>query len=248
VETAPTGSDQTDSNQQRYHFGDNRVLVVDDNEMNRSLVRDMLEPAGLHALEAGDGLQALNMAQESPPEAVIMDIRMPVMDGFACRARMLETPALAHIPVIALTASVMPGDAHRIRDAGFNGFLEKPVSRQDLLGELARFLQHEVDPVDSGIAEDYTLTTGTEASESQRRQLAEELHQTFDDTWQATRGSGDPEQLTVFAQGLIDWGRSRQVSEVVAYGQKLLTDIDAFDLDSVHAGLEDYPQLLNGNA
>lgn len=244
VATAPAGSARTADQQQHYRFAGSLVLVVDDNEMNRSLVRDMLEPAGLQVLEASDGLQALTTAQEEAPDAVLMDIRMPVMDGFACRARMLETPELAHIPVIALTASVMPGDAHRIHDTGFDGFLEKPVSRQDLLGELARFLPHDVDAADTDVAEDYTFSPTPVTSESQRRQLAAELHQTFDDQWEATRGSGDPEQLMVFAEAVLDWGHSKQVQEVVAYARQLVKNIDAFDLDNIQAGLEEYPQLL----
>jgi len=126
-----------------YRFREARVLIVDDNPVNRQLVRDVLEPEGLLVDEAEDGAKALQLARDWHPDLVLMDIRMPVMDGFEALAVFMEDPDLARIPLVALTASVMTTEAARIREAGFHGYLRKPVSRQDLLAELAHYLDYE---------------------------------------------------------------------------------------------------------
>ncbi len=246
VATSSAGPESSRDEAVVYRFDNGLVLVVDDNQINRQLVRDMLEPVGLRVIEASDGAQALNVANECLPDVVLMDIRMPVMDGFSCRKAMHEDDNLAAIPVVALTASVMPGDASRIDEARFDGFLQKPVSRQVLLGELARFMIHETDQTDDEAEGDDARPELQVVTNSYLRlQLAEELKQTFTDDWQATRGSGDPEQLSLFAGQLVEWGRDRGLLEIVEYGRELQEEIDAFDLDSVHARLELFPELLN---
>lgn len=244
VETSSAGPDSQPDDAPVLRFQAGRVLVVDDNRINRHLVRDMLEPAGLVVLEASDGGEALSRARSERPDLVLMDIRMPVMDGFTCRTAMHQDPALADIPVVALTASVMPGDAGRIRETGFDGFLQKPVSRQVLLEELARFLDHERDDVaaDDDGSDSEPPPPVTDAAE--RRLLRDRMDEAFRQHWGEVRGSGDPEQLRVFASDLRTWAKQERVPEVIRYAETLLEDIEAFDLDGVHERLEQYPELL----
>ncbi len=244
VETSSAGPESQGEGGPGFTFAGGQVLVVDDNQINRQLVRDMLEPVGLKVIDAADGAQALGVARECQPDAVLMDIRMPVMDGFACRKAMHDDEALAHIPVIALTASVMPGDASRIEDAGFDGFLQKPVSRHVLMQELARFLDHELNLEEEELDEDDEPVLYTITNRYQRRRLAKDLQANFAEDWEGMRGSGDPEQLAEFAQRLVEWGKRYRVLEVVEYGRELLGDIESFDLDSVHDRLEAFPELL----
>ncbi|ROT94612.1 response regulator [Marinobacter sp. R17] len=247
VETSTTGPESQSEDNPGFVFRDDLVLVVDDNRINRQLVRDMLEPAGLKVIEAEDGGQALSVARECQPGAVLMDIRMPVMDGFTCRRTMHEDEALAHIPVIALTASVMPGDASRIEDAGFDGFLQKPVSRYVLMQELARFLDHDFEAVDGDAeagADREEVVLRPVTNPYQRRRLSRDLQAQFASDWEGMRGSGDPEQLATFAQQVIEWGKRYGALDIVEYGRDLLADVDAFDLDSVHDRLEAFPDLL----
>lgn len=247
VETSSASPETQSEDNPGFVFDGDVVLVVDDNQINRQLVRDMLEPAGLKLIEAEDGGQALTVARECQPDAVLMDIRMPVMDGFSCRRAMHEDEALAHIPVIALTASVMPGDASRIQEAGFDGFLQKPVSRFVLMRELARFLDHQFEEAADHDHADEEPVLESVTNRYQRRRLARDLQQQFAADWEGMRGSGDPEQLAEFANNLVSWGKRYRVLEVVEYGRELLTDIDAFDLDSVHDRLEAFPDLLTAD-
>ena len=117
-----------------------RVLVVDDIELNRALLVDMLAPLGFETVEAEDGRQALELAQTHPPDLILMDRRMPVMDGLEAIQQLRQIPELAETPVISISASVSERDRAEIMAAGYNAFLPKPVSWPDLAAQLEAHL------------------------------------------------------------------------------------------------------------
>src|SRR5919198_2798590 len=104
------------------------VLIVDDNEKNVKLARDVLRFAGFRTLEAGTGEEGLSLAAEHLPDVILMDIRLPDMEGTAAVRRLKDEPATAGIPVVALTSFAMKGDRERFLAEGFDGYLEKPIS------------------------------------------------------------------------------------------------------------------------
>ncbi len=108
------------------------VLIVEDHPRNLKLVRDVLEHAGYRTLEAGDGEAAIRLAVEHAPDAVLMDIQLPGIDGVETLRRLRADPATAATPVAALTAFAMEDDRRRLEAAGFDGYLEKPISVRDL--------------------------------------------------------------------------------------------------------------------
>ncbi len=108
------------------------VLIVDDKELNRLVLKEMLEGAGFLAMEAENGRVAAERAAEFKPALIFMDIKMPVMDGFEAMRKIRENPETARIPVFALTASAFVNDEKRILESGFNGFLAKPFKRSAL--------------------------------------------------------------------------------------------------------------------
>jgi two-component system, cell cycle response regulator DivK len=103
------------------------VLVVEDNEKNMKLVRDVLAAKGFTILEATTGAQAVQLAREYAPEVVLMDIRLPDIDGVEVLRRLRADERTASITVLALTAQAMEGDRERFQAAGFDGYLAKPV-------------------------------------------------------------------------------------------------------------------------
>jgi two-component system cell cycle response regulator DivK len=115
-----------------------KVLVADDEEMNRELLRAMLERIGHDVEEAVDGWEAVERASAAAPAAVLMDIRMPRLDGFAALAWLRSNAATSSIPVIAVTAFAMDGERERIEAAGFDGYVSKPVDIDRLKVALAR--------------------------------------------------------------------------------------------------------------
>ncbi len=117
-----------------------RILVVEDNRPNIELVDYLLRAHGYTSLLARDGRQGIQIARAQRPDLILLDIRMPEMDGFAVIAAIRGDPALHTIPTIAVTASVMTGDRRRIAAAGFDGYLRKPIEPETFIGEIERFL------------------------------------------------------------------------------------------------------------
>jgi two-component system, cell cycle response regulator DivK len=109
------------------------VLVVEDNEKNMKLVRDVLQATGYSTLEANTGEQAVELAVAQSPALVLMDVQLPGIDGLEALARLRADERTASIPVIALTAQAMHGDRERLLGAGFDGYLSKPVDIAELL-------------------------------------------------------------------------------------------------------------------
>ena len=104
-----------------------QVLVVEDNEKNMKLFRDVLQASGYRLLEATTGEQAMELAAEQQPNLVLMDIQLPDIDGVDALGRLRADARTASIPVVALTAQAMHGDRERFLDAGFDAYISKPV-------------------------------------------------------------------------------------------------------------------------
>ena len=119
---------------------DYRILVVEDNERNLKLVRDILLFAGYDVVEARSGEQGVALAKECFPDLVLMDIQLPHMDGTEALHRLRESPETRKVPVVALTALAMREDREQALRAGFDGYLEKPISVRDLPGQIRHFL------------------------------------------------------------------------------------------------------------
>ena len=104
------------------------ILIVDDNEQNRKLARDVLRFAGFRTIEADSGTAGVALAIEQLPDLVLMDIRMPDLSGIDARRMLKDDARTAEIPVVALTSSTMKGDRERFLAEGFDGYIEKPIA------------------------------------------------------------------------------------------------------------------------
>lgn len=117
------------------------ILYVEDNVDNRTLVRRILIAEGYNLLEAVNATQALEILKNTKPNLILMDINMPDMDGYSLTAKIKDTPDLASIPIIALTANVMRGDRERSLEAGCDGYIQKPIDIDLLSEQIERFLR-----------------------------------------------------------------------------------------------------------
>jgi CheY-like chemotaxis protein len=116
----------------------NTVLIAEDNATNRELLRELLEMRGYAVVEACNGQEALDMVEQTRPDILLLDLGMPVLDGFAVVRRIRENPRLAMLPVLAVTAYAMQGDREKVLNSGFDGYLAKPINARALEGELDR--------------------------------------------------------------------------------------------------------------
>ena len=109
-----------------------RILVVEDNERNRILLRDVLRYHGYKVIEAENGAGAVKLAKEDMPDLIFLDIQMPVMDGFKALKILKDMPETKNIKVIALTSFAMAGDREKIMQAGFDHYISKPIDTRKL--------------------------------------------------------------------------------------------------------------------
>jgi two-component system, cell cycle response regulator DivK len=116
------------------------VLIVDDNEKNVKLARDVLRFAGFDTLEAASGEEGLSLAAANLPDVILLDIRLPDMDGTVALRRLKDDTRTAGIPVLAVTSFAMKGDRERFLAEGFDGYLEKPISVAAFPDEVRRFV------------------------------------------------------------------------------------------------------------
>src|SRR5512143_83847 len=125
-----------------------QILVVEDNEKNKKLLRDVLRATGYRTLEASTGDEALTLATEYRPALVLMDVRLPDMDGVEALNRLRMDERTGSIPVIAVTAQAMKGDRERFKEAGFDGYLSKPIDIDALLATVEQHCRGREQPPD----------------------------------------------------------------------------------------------------
>jgi two-component system cell cycle response regulator DivK len=117
-----------------------RILMVEDTEDNRQIIRDLMESVGYDLIEAEDGAAGVAMATEHRPDLILMDIQLPVMDGYEASRRIKANPELRHIPIIAVTSYALAGDETKTKAAGCDGYVAKPFSPRQLLAKMNEFL------------------------------------------------------------------------------------------------------------
>jgi CheY-like chemotaxis protein len=117
------------------------ILIIEDNEKNRKLCRDVLEVKGYRTIESETAEEGTKLAAEKSPALILMDIQLPGMDGITAMKQLKADPATTSIPIIAITASAMTNNRQAMLAEGFDGYQTKPISLKDFLSEVERVLQ-----------------------------------------------------------------------------------------------------------
>jgi two-component system cell cycle response regulator DivK len=117
------------------------ILIVEDDPKNLKLIRDLLQIRGYTTLEATDGKQGVDMARAKMPDLILMDIQMPVMDGFEAISILKADPVTKSIPIIALTAFAMQGDREKCMEAGCNDYITKPLDTRAFVTKVKEYLE-----------------------------------------------------------------------------------------------------------
>jgi two-component system, cell cycle response regulator DivK len=123
------------------------ILIVEDNDLNLKLFRDLLGANGYHTVETKEGYEAINLAKTLRPDLILMDIQLPEISGLEVTKRIKADKDIAHIPIIAVTAFAMRNDEEKILHAGCQAYVSKPISIVDFLASVRQFLDH--DPTDT---------------------------------------------------------------------------------------------------
>ena len=117
-----------------------RILIIEDQEDNRAIMRDLLTGAGFELIEAADGEEGVKLARSERPDLILMDIQLPVIDGYEATRRIKAIAELKSIPIIAVTSYALSGDEAKTREAGCDGYVAKPFSPRHLLAKVREFL------------------------------------------------------------------------------------------------------------
>ena len=237
------------------------LLIVDDIESNRILLRESLRPHGLQTIEAVDGRQSIDMAREYSPDLILMDLRMPVMDGYEAINILKADSVLKDIPVIVLTASAMKEEQEKIDNLNCEGYLRKPIEKNKLLRELVKYLAYTGDKVESGkgvteAGEDKTTgavktTSGKKAdgglTYGQRKKLPELINlmegNLKDDHIKVTE-SFIMDDIKDFAARIEKLGKKYNIRPVRQWADKITSQAESFDMENLPASLNYFQELI----
>ena len=221
-----------------------QVLVVDDIESNRDLIKEYLPQVNLEVISAEDGQTALLFAKKYHPALILMDLRMPEMNGYETTKRLKDNPSTADIPVIALTASATVDEKAKTKAHGFDAYLSKPINIPELLSELSRYLKYTQKSVadSSQVAEiDNTLHPAKIADmKGLRKKLKQEVMPICEE---ATVTTG-MEIVAKLAEKIIELGNEYHILVFNRYGEALLESTQLFDIAYIKKALKEFPDFI----
>jgi signal transduction histidine kinase/ligand-binding sensor domain-containing protein/DNA-binding response OmpR family regulator len=232
-------------------FAPSTILVADDVALNRQLVAGYFEGTGHKLITATNGREAIEQAEKHRPDVILMDMRMPEIDGYEATKRLKANPALKDIPVIAVTASSFREEEARARRA-CDGFIRKPFNRAELLAELKHFLKPatkagalpstvqvilQPDGIDNEVPDDMR---------SKWPELTALLREQESKVWPELSQTLEVASIEMFASWLRDLGNTYQASAVRRYGEELLEQAQHFNLEKLPQTLERFPQVIAG--
>ena len=215
-----------------------QILVVDDNPVNRELVRGFFEHTHHSLREAADGREALALMLEKRPDVVLMDIRMPVMDGRTALRALRDYKELDLLPVIAVTASSMAGEEGALRET-FDGYVRKPFTRAQLYRELSLFIPKKPLGAPSASPEvDFTSAASWKPLVCKLRDLETSI-------WPSVRDGMVLSEVVAFTQRLLKLARDYECAPLETYASDLASQCESFSLGVLEKSVESFPELIS---
>lgn len=227
-------------------FENGNILVVDDVLLNINTIENFLEHTNISVLSAENGEIALEILNHTEPDLILLDIRMPGIDGYEVAKRIKRNTKKKHIPIVAFTASVLSSE--KIEKSGnFDGFLYKPVNRNELFFELARFLQHEKGEKEREI-ETISLVQLTKLPEALINILPEiehKLEKEFLPYWENIKDQFVLFRIEDFANKLKDFASLYKFQFLERYADKIKEELEVVDLEALSDTLSRFPKILD---
>ncbi len=238
---------EDNENYDAIRFRGGRLLVADDNENNRNLINEYLSDSSLDLIFAKNGTEVVNLADLYSPDLILMDLKMPEMDGFEAFNVIKANESNESLPIVALTALAMKSDVKRIMDSGFNGFVSKPIRKETLIKELMRFFEYdriETEEPRTGDAErsdqgsmdaipDGMLESAIQKLENEFRPMVNDVKETL--------MIGQIKELAV---SIAAFGKEISSGSVEKFGNKLASQCDGLMLNDIIVSLDEFEQLI----
>ncbi|MBN2236805.1 MAG: response regulator [Bacteroidales bacterium] len=230
---------------QQLHFKNSKLLVVDDSALNRSLIVELFRDSKVQVIEAGNGQEAIDIIREQMPDLVLMDIRMPVLNGFDAVKIIRSEVGIKNIPVFALTASISEEYQGRYAKAGFNHVLLKPLEMGILIQELTKYLPFEkVDPQKEIQPEiPIEIDEGSELTESNLKMAIIDLQEIIP-KYELIKQQKFINEILLFAKQVGKIGEEYNSSILHKYASDLIKHTENFDTEKMEKVLNQFPQLV----
>ncbi len=224
------------------------LLIVDDIAVNRQLVLFSLKEFPFTFIETDNGLTAVEKAMEQRPDMILMDIKMPGLDGYGAIERIKTHPKLADIPIIAITAAGMTEDIKKITSAGFNDYLIRPFTRKKLILSLSSYLAHDY----PNHMPSLTTTAGSAPDPLIKalnpwqcpENIAGQLYAELKDKWVEIKRKRRIPDIKAFAQTIEHLGDANNLNVLSSYGKQLGEFVTTFDVDKINQTLLQYQQMI----
>ena len=224
----------------QYNFREATILIVDDIQNNRELVEQNFKDTKIKTISAQNGKIATEIVQTKKINLVLMDIRMPVMDGYeAAKIIKKMNPAM---PIVALTASVMEDEFERVKSGNFNGYLRKPVLKANLFKELSKYLSYDIEEQKIEVAKIVELSTKTKSNlEFILKRLNGEIYAQHE----KADKSNNINDAKIFATTLLVLSNEYEIEHLKTYSQELLSTIEVFNIMGLKKLLGEYHQNIS---
>ncbi len=219
------------------------ILIADDVENNLKYLKSVLLDTGLTIYESRDGIETYEIAQVKKPDLIITDLKMPVLNGFELLKKFRSNPVLKNIPVIATTASASVEERDRLKVHNFDGILIKPIQINDVFLELTRFLPHTI-LQESNVNKTKNNLTLNINSDDVINAVRPFLESEYFNIWKTFENQQPINEVEDFAYKIKDLGKKHNIEGLIRYGNRLLTSINNFDIDTMLKTLKEYPMLI----
>lgn len=216
------------------------ILVVDDISENRKLVEATLKDYGFNIIMAQNGQEAIDLLEKVNIDLILMDLRMPVMNGYDAAIHIKNKEKYKNIPLVALTASVMGKDLEKVAQYGFDGYLRKPVILDDLIEELGKFLPYSFVNEDNSKEILVNETVNIEKLDEVIHILHSQVKQECDEV----KNKGDFSLIEDFALKIQELGVENNISILENYSSEIITHIESFDIEKVDYLLGSFSSII----
>ena len=220
------------------------ILVADDNQTNRNLIKEIFEKTKIKTIFAEDGQAAIISAREFKPDLILMDIRMPVMDGFEAIKLIRKDKSIMNIPVIALTASVFGSSMNLISKKGFNSYLMKPTLISELFYEVCNYLKYKRKKVDDKVESYEPDIILSDKAKENLDEIITVLEKEFLPDWKTVKKNHFVHEIIDFGTRIIELGSNNSFEYLENYGNNLVLFAQSFDVVSMDSSLNSFPDIV----
>lgn len=224
-----------------YRFEGKSILIVDDIDVNRELIIGFLEGTGVITFEAGNGEQAIEITKQKKPDLILMDMKMPIMNGEEATISIRNDEEISRIPIIALTASAMKGDEQRMKEIGCNDYISKPIEKNKLLKIIFKYLSFEI------ISKNKTVDKEDipkQENISNKEELLSIIQNEFIPILKNIKKNLIIGQVRDFALKLNNLGEKYNSKTIINYANILEKQTKSFDLINIRKTLNDFDERI----